>query len=129
MLADALSLSETIERYTQALRAAVEHADVIIAQFGIGPDGHIAGILPNSPAAKSTDWIAGYEAPPYVRVTQTFEALRHITVAYALAFGADKHEALTRLQNQDVPLIEQPSQILKELPEALVYSDQFEQKK
>jgi 6-phosphogluconolactonase len=128
MLADGLSLSETAERYTQALQAAIEHADVIVAQFGIGPDGHIAGILPNSPASKSTDWVTGYDAPPYIRITQTFDALRHISVAYAMAFGADKHEALVRLRDETVPLEEQPSQILKELPEAFVYSDQFEEK-
>jgi len=128
MLADALSLGETTERYTQALRAAMEHADIIIAQFGIGPDGHIAGILPNSPAVKSADWITGYEAPPYIRITQTFEALRHIDVAYAMAFGADKHDALIRLRDETVPLEQQPSQILKELPKAFVYSDQFKEK-
>lgn len=128
MLADALSLNETAERYTQALKAAIEHADVVIAQFGIGADGHIAGILPNSPASKSTAWVTGYEALPYTRITQTFEALRHIDVAFAMAFGEDKRQALLQLRDKDVTLEQQPSQILKELPEAFVYSDQFEEK-
>jgi 6-phosphogluconolactonase/glucosamine-6-phosphate isomerase/deaminase len=126
-LASGLSLGETEERYAQALQTAMEHADVIIGQFGMGPDGHIAGILPNSPATTATGWVTGYEAPPYVRITMTFEALRRITAAYLFVFGASKQEAVSNLQTETLPLEQQPAQILKELPEAYVYSDQLEE--
>jgi 6-phosphogluconolactonase len=124
MLEPGFSMDETQERYAQALERAIDHADVVIAQFGIGPDGHIAGILPHSTAATASGWIAGYEAPHYTRVTLTFDALRHINVAYAFVFGAEKAQALTQLRDEDLPLNDQPSQILKELPEAYVYNDQ-----
>jgi 6-phosphogluconolactonase/glucosamine-6-phosphate isomerase/deaminase len=56
----------------------------------------------------------------------TFPALRHITAAYAFAFGNTKQQALSTLKDRSVPPREQPAQILKQLPEAYVYSDLFE---
>src|SRR5882757_5253844 len=128
MLAPGFSQEETQERYAQAVRRAFEHADVTIAQFGIGPDGHIAGILPPTPATTETEWVTANEAPPYTRVTLTFPALRNITAAYVMAYGEDKRTALHKLQHEYLPLAEQPSQILKELPEAYVYNDQVGEK-
>lgn len=124
MLDPGFTLEETQERYAQALQRAVEHADVVIAQFGIGADGHIAGILPHTPAVEATAWVTAYEAPPYTRVTMTFDAMRHITAAYAMVFGDEKQKALHKLQHEELPLAEEPSQILKELPEAYVFNDQ-----
>lgn len=120
-----LSLPETQARYDQAIQRALEHADIVIAQFGIGADGHLAGILPHSVAIAATGWVIGYEAPPYTRVTLTFKALKHIHVAVAMAFGEDKRPALQRLRDETLPLADQPSQILKELPEADIYNDQL----
>ncbi|HVS58231.1 MAG TPA: 6-phosphogluconolactonase [Candidatus Saccharimonadales bacterium] len=122
------SLQETKIRYEEAVRRAFEHANVIIAQFGIGADGHLAGILPHSPAAESTDWVAAYETAEHTRVTLTFEALRHITAAYAFVFGGEKKPALLQLRDENLPLADQPSQILKELSEAYVYNDQIGEK-
>jgi 6-phosphogluconolactonase/glucosamine-6-phosphate isomerase/deaminase len=119
-----LPLEDTRVRYDQAMQRAIEHADIVIAQFGIGADGHIAGLLPHSVATTSTDWVAAYEAPPFTRITLTFKAMKHIHMAVAMAFGEDKQLALERLRDETLPLVEQPSQILKELPEAYVYNDQ-----
>ncbi|MBC7581550.1 6-phosphogluconolactonase [Aeromicrobium sp.] len=125
MLQPGFSMAETKERYAQALERAVEHTDVVIAQSGIGPDGHIAGILPHSAATTAGGWIVGYEAPHYTRMTMTFEAMRHIDAAYYMTFGVDRLPALTRLRDEAIPLADQPAQILKELPEAYVYNDQI----
>jgi 6-phosphogluconolactonase/glucosamine-6-phosphate isomerase/deaminase len=125
MLQPGFSMAETQERYAQALERAIDHANIVIAQSGIGPDGHIAGILPHSPAVKASGWITDYEAAPYTRMTMTFDALRHIDAAYYIAMGDDKLEALTRLRDEELPLDDQPSQILKELPEAYVFNDQI----
>lgn len=125
MLNPGFSMEETQERYAQALERAVDHADIVIGQFGIGADGHIAGILPHSLAVNALGWIVGYEAPHYMRVTLTFEALRHVKTAYAMVFGEDKKDALTKLRDESIELAKQPSQILKELSEAYVYNDQI----
>jgi 6-phosphogluconolactonase/glucosamine-6-phosphate isomerase/deaminase len=125
MLAPGFSLNETRERYAQAIKLAMEHADVIIAQFGIGPDGHIAGILPHSEGVEAHGWVCAYEAPHYMRVTLTFDALRHITAAYVFARGDEKKPALELLRDHNLTLIEEPAQILKDLPEAYIYNDQI----
>lgn len=121
-------LAQTVADYAELAQESLASNDVTIALFGIGADGHIAGILPGSPAAcETTALSAGYDSPPYTRLTLTFPALQQINAAYAMAFGASKQATLQRLQNQDVPLVEQPSQILKQLPEATLFSDQIDQ--
>src|ERR1044072_2234058 len=50
-----LSLAETVEAYQQAIEPALENAEITIATFGIGADGHIAGALPHSPAVSSNE--------------------------------------------------------------------------
>ena len=42
-----LSFEQTIERYSEITKVALANNEIIIAQLGIGPDGHIAGILPD----------------------------------------------------------------------------------
>jgi 6-phosphogluconolactonase/glucosamine-6-phosphate isomerase/deaminase len=115
----------TVKQYDRIITQAFANTDVVIAQLGIGVDGHIAGILPGSPAAQEdTALIAGYQAPSYRRLTITFPALRRVTAAYAFAFGEPKRLALTALQSNKQSLSKLPSQILNELSEAYVYSDQ-----
>lgn len=119
------SFEQTIESYRKLADEAFSGNDVIIAQLGIGSDCHIAGILPGSAAAsETTALVAGYQAPPLSRLTLTFPALRRVTAAYAFAFGKPKRPALESLQAGLSGLIEQPAQILNELPEAYMYNDQ-----
>jgi len=122
-----LSLEATAARYTKLVEAALTQADSIVAQLGMGADGHIAGILPGSAAVSARGLVCGYQAPPYQRLTLTFPALRQLTAAYVLAFGAAKHQALRDLQAKALPLDQQPAQILKELTEAYIYNDQIGQ--
>ncbi len=58
------------------------------------------------------------------RLTLTFSALRQLTAAYVFAFGKPKQKTLMSLQKEALPLEQQPAQILNELPEAYLYSDQ-----
>jgi 6-phosphogluconolactonase/glucosamine-6-phosphate isomerase/deaminase len=120
------SLSSTVNRYQESMKAAFDDNDLVIAQLGIGADGHTAGILPGSPAAYETEeLVTSYKSEPFTRLTLTFPALRRINVAYAFAFGESKLEALTGLKQASQPLQEQPAQILNELPEAYLYNDQI----
>jgi 6-phosphogluconolactonase/glucosamine-6-phosphate isomerase/deaminase len=120
------SLQDTVRYYGEAAEKAFAQHDILIGQFGIGDDGHIAGILPGTPATMlDDDWAIGYESPPYTRITLTPHALNQVHTAYAFVFGESKRPALTRLRDEMLPIDEQPSQILKNLPEATVYSDQY----
>jgi 6-phosphogluconolactonase/glucosamine-6-phosphate isomerase/deaminase len=121
-----LSLNESAERYNAAAQTAYANADVIIAQLGIGPDGHTSGILPGSPAVESEKLVVGYKWKDFERITFTFSALTQCSAAYVFAFGNNKREQLISLRDKAVPLSIQPAQILKKIPEAYIYNDQIE---
>jgi 6-phosphogluconolactonase/glucosamine-6-phosphate isomerase/deaminase len=120
-----LDAAQTALQYEQHIKQAVAESAIVIAQIGMGADGHVAGILPGSAAAdEQTAWVKCYESSPHTRITLTFEALKEIDAAYVFAFGESKQLALSQLKNEDIPLTEQPAQILKQLPEVYVYTDQ-----
>lgn len=128
VLARGLSLEETAEQYALSIGAAFEAANIVIAQMGIGTDGHICGILPGSKAVDSDKLVVGYVTDTFTRITLTPKALeQYVDAAYAYAFGESKKEALANLLTGK-PLAEQPAQVLKKLPEAYVYNDQIEGK-
>lgn len=124
-LQEGLTLEDTCAAYAKTVVDALDQADDVIAQFGIGGDGHIAGILPQSAAVTSTEPVVGYDAGTFTRITLTPPVLERIQAAYAFVFGETKHDALVQLRDQDLSLDDQPSQILKRLPEAHIYTDQI----
>lgn len=126
VLQTGLDFEQTVASYRQLAKQAFDNNDMVIAQLGIGARGSIAGILPGSPATENTTELAvGYQSSPFLRLTLSFAGLLRISAAYAFAFGNTKHTALTSLQAGQLPPDRQPAQILKQLPEAYVYSDQL----
>lgn len=120
------SFETTVKSAALYAREACTVADEIIGFFGMGVDGHIAGILPHS-AAATTDsaWVVGYESQPYVRITLTPFALSHIAQAFVGAYGKEKYDPLLQLKNTVLPIAEQPAQILRHIPEVYIYSNQI----
>lgn len=118
-------LQETVSDYAKKLGEAFKQSQFVVAQFGIGSDGHIAGMLPHTAGIHSSGLVCGYESAPYVRITITPPAFLHIDEAYAFVFGASKHEAVTRLWQKDLTIDEMPCQILKRIQECRFYSDQL----
>jgi 6-phosphogluconolactonase/glucosamine-6-phosphate isomerase/deaminase len=126
VLSRGMSLIETTDQFSLAISAAFEVADIIIGQFGMGADGHILGILPGTPAVDSEKLVCGYATEDFTRITLTAKAVReNIDVAYVFAFGPSKKEQLLTLTSKELPVSDQPAQLLKELPEAYVYNDQI----
>jgi 6-phosphogluconolactonase/glucosamine-6-phosphate isomerase/deaminase len=127
VLARDLPLTETVAYYTEQVSAALGSAEAVIAQFGLGPDGHVAGILPGSPACMDdAATVAGYEWRDYTRLTLTPRALARADVAYALAYGEQKQTALKRLQANTEPFTDLPARVLYDVPEVYVYNDFIE---
>ena len=118
------SLEDTVVKFGKEVRDIFASVDVIVGLFGIGPDGHIAGILPHTPAVSDKSTTTGYVAEPFTRVSLSFPSLRKFNFAYTFAFGEAKREALINLKEKDLSLDEEPAQILKEIAEAYLYSDQ-----
>ena len=120
------SFLDTIKASGEEMKKIFTYAEELIGFFGIGSDGHIAGILPHSPAAVSDEaWMIGYDAGQFKRVTLTPFAISHVRTAFIGAYGPEKLDALTILQDKMLPVEEQPAQILKHLPEAFIYNNQL----
>ena len=120
-------LSSVIARYNSELDTVLDEVTATIGLFGMGTDGHIAGILPNSPAVNEASYstVIGYSGTPYSRITISFSAIRRLNSAFLIAMGETKRSQLERLINQDAPLEEQPAQIIKQVSEAYLYNDQL----
>lgn len=124
VLKQGLSLEQTARRYNKLTDWALADADCVFAQLGMGDDGHIAGIMPNSVAAtEQTKLAVGYKSQKYDRLTLTFPALKSVTAIYAFAFGDTKHKAIITLQSKELDIAAQPAQILKQVAEAYLYND------
>lgn len=127
ILETGVTREETTAAFARRAEQEFKMADVIIGQFGMGKDGHVAGILPYSPAtADGQIWAVDYEGGAYQRITLSFFALAQIHIAYAFIYGADKKPALARLKNENLGLAEQPAQILKAIERVCVYNDQID---
>jgi 6-phosphogluconolactonase/glucosamine-6-phosphate isomerase/deaminase len=118
-----LSLDQTIEQYGIDIEKAFGEADIIVAELGIGGDGHIGGILPHTSAVRDTAPVTGYEASPFTRISISFPYFRKIDIAYVFAFGSSKQKAIEDLKNKQLSLDDEPCQILKEMKEVYFYSD------
>lgn len=120
------SLAETTQAAGIAMGNLMKKAETIIGFFGMGPDGHIAGILPDSPAAVLDEaWVIGYDAGQFKRMTLTPFALLRVQIAVVGAFGPEKLMALEMLHHSALPVSEQPAQILRKIPKAYIFNDQI----
>lgn len=91
--------------------------------FGIGPDGHVSGILPDSPAVSATGLAIGYDGGTYQRVTTTPTALAQLDEAVIYAAGQPKWPILDQLSTQDLPISVQPAQCLKQIKNVTIFND------
>lgn len=91
--------------FNVALDSAVHHHSqgnlYIVGLFGIGEDGHTAGLLPKSPAleaqylhSKTGPWACHYSSVLFKRITITPAFFSHIDLALAWAAGPSKRVAL-----------------------------------
>ena len=87
---------------------AVPAFDVLM--LGIGPEGHVASIFPESPAAHATGSVVAVRnspKPPPTRISLTFSAIQAAREVWILASGAEKAdavaEALSGVSQDKVP--------------------------
>lgn len=98
----------------------------VVATAGIGTDGHLAGIMPSkkkqvfSNRFQDNEIVKAYEVTPDVseqtkRVTTTITFFRkYLDKVIVYAVGESKCPILDKLINENVPLHEMPSQVLRE---------------
>src|SRR5690242_14565861 len=115
-----VTLDEAADDFAKRLQESVEWADVVIGQFGIGADGHTAGILPGSAGVdEHTKTVIGYEGPDYKRLTTTPAFFDHIDLAICVALGKNKVPVIERMPS-DISVADQPAQLLLKTKECII---------
>lgn len=94
-----------------------------IGLFGMGADGHTAGILPHTSGVDSDELAVYYVGDDYPRVTMTGEAIAQLDEAVLFAYGESKHEQVRRLLYEDIDAHEQPAKLLLDAGKFSVYTD------
>lgn len=117
------SVQETTTEFARHLQEYCQGAAYCVGFFGLGPDGHTAGILPASPAVTADEWACSYQAN-FLRVTMTPPAIAALDEAVVYAMGEAKRRPLEQLQ-QDLPTSQQPAQALKKVPKLIIFNDQI----
>lgn len=116
------SLESDKGRFAEFLATAATDFDYRLGLFGLGADGHTAGILPGSVAVGSTELVAAYREPDYQRLTVTPSFIPLLDEAILYAVGPDKQRQLEHL-NEDFSLDEQPAQVLKRVKSFTILND------
>jgi len=122
VLTGADHLATTIN-YTKSVDQEFKNTDYKIGIFGVGIDGHTAGILPGSVAVNSKDLICGYETPEFSRITITPFAIIKLDEAIICTKGEEKWKVIKQLDEEEIDINVQPAQILKKVPLLTIFTD------
>ena len=91
----AAELAAAAGRPGAGANGAVPAFDVLM--LGIGPEGHVASIFPESPAAQAGGSVVAVRnspKPPPTRISLTFSAIQAAREVWILASGAEKADAV-----------------------------------
>jgi 6-phosphogluconolactonase/glucosamine-6-phosphate isomerase/deaminase len=117
-------MPDTVLAYEEVITTQLARADLCIGLFGMGMDGHTAGILPNSPAVSSSTLVRGYDAGRFLRITITPAAIRMLHEAVLYAVGVEKRQPLLDLVTTELSIAAQPAQALKSSQKLHIFTDQ-----
>lgn len=116
------SISETTEQWGRTLHQELESAEYVIGLFGVGADGHTAGILPGSEALVAPGFAVGYKTEKFERITLTPKAIEKFDEAVVWMQGEDKWRVIQDLETE-IPLSDQPAQVLKRIPVVTMFTN------
>lgn len=113
----------TTQAFGKWLDEQFMRADYRIGLFGIGTDGHTAGIKPDSPAQVATTTAAEFTGEDFERITMTFPVIERLNEVVLQAFGGEKSTVLGQLLHENLPLDQQPAQVLKRVAQCTLFTD------
>lgn len=122
-LLDGSNFEDTIAHANTLYQKMLAEAGAVVAFLGMGPDSHIAGILPHAPVIESGNVVDGYDGGTYRRITLTPLGLSMMSNIIVGTFGKEKQQALEALKHEEAPVEDQPVQFLKTLENVLVFND------
>ena len=95
-----------------------------IGLFGIGRDGHTAGILPGSLAVDAEGYAFAYKTEKFERITITLKTIEKLDEIIVWAQDKEKWKVIENLLlNENTDIIKQPAQILKKVPLLTIFTD------
>jgi 6-phosphogluconolactonase/glucosamine-6-phosphate isomerase/deaminase len=127
--ATSTDFAEATGRLRALLSDAVERRRAgrlyVVALFGMGTDGHTAGILPGSVVSRldpeGTEYATGYMASGFARITMAPAFFPHVDFAAVWVNDRTKDMALAELK-RSVSAERQPAQLLKLPKETILYT-------
>ncbi len=144
---EGLTLDEAADRYAEELAAAAPpHLPLPpfdIVYLGVGPDGHIASIFPNSSAVRERERsvlpVRNSPKPPPERLTLTLPVINSAARVIVMLAGADKASALglalAGASSDEVPLaavhgrrkmtIEVDEAAAAQVPQSLIRAEEY----
>ncbi|MBI3305930.1 6-phosphogluconolactonase [Candidatus Nomurabacteria bacterium] len=117
------SRSMTTEKFNTIIGDELQKADYRIGLFGVGADGHTAGILPLSAAVSAKEWACSYQAPKFERVTITSKTIDKLDEAVVWAQGREKWRVIKDIIEKEIDLNLQPAQVLREVKRLTIFTD------
>jgi 6-phosphogluconolactonase/glucosamine-6-phosphate isomerase/deaminase len=126
MIQNNLSLKETAAAYDIQLRQAFARCTFSCGIYGIGTDGHTAGIKPAKDPESfkvfdSVSLTVGYQGNDYKRLTTTAAVITKLSAIYVYAVGSDKSQVLADLSETISPH-KMPAQLLKKAKNIVIFS-------
>jgi len=115
--------SRTTEKFNTILNKEMNKVDYKIGLFGVGADGHTAGILPLSEAVNTLNWAYSYKTEKFERITITPQTIVKFDEAVVWAQGENKWNIIKNLKEEDIDIIKQPAQVLKKVPLLTIFTD------
>lgn len=113
--------AQTAASYAATLGYLLNKSDAAIGLFGMGKDGHTAGLLPDNPIMQKPNLADYYIAPDFERISITPLCIGRLDAAVLYAVGKDKWPALKTLENSASERL--PVCALKKAASLIVYSD------
>ena len=123
VLQPGLIQAETAAKFGEKLQEFFASSDLVFGFFGMGSDGHTAGIKPGSFDMTTDAYAVDYSGEDFERITMTPKAIRQVGEAVLYAAGEAKRPALISLMEEDLPIEEQPAQILKRITNWTIFTD------
>lgn len=119
----------TTDHFDQKLQEWLPQMDFAIGLFGVGADGHTAGIKPHTSAVDSEARVAYFVGEDFERITITPLAIKDIDEAVIYACGTAKFPVLASLIDDSLPVDYQPAQALKSAGSVMLFSDYYDKVK
>ena len=114
--------ASTTRKFNEFLEVKLTEADYKIGLFGVGKDGHTAGILPETDAVNYSDKAFTYKTETFERITISPKVIEILDEAVVYMKGSDKWPIIKNLEKDIDPYIN-PVQFLKKVPLLTIFSD------